>query len=104
MAIDPTKFKIDPKKATQKDLDEAFALLEKKKVREARVKAGELKGTYGVPWSQMSPEQKAKARKYNARRLVRQSLLIAKAVAAGITVSDKEVDAEINKRAKEATA
>lgn len=95
--IDP-KFKIDPRKATKDELDEAMALLAKKRERAERVKKGELKGSYGVPWSEMSKEQKDKARKYAARRVVRQSLLIAKAAAAGVTVSDKEVDAEIAKR------
>lgn len=98
MPIDPEKFKIDPKKASQKDLEEAFALLQKKRYHEARVKAGEIKGTSSRSWGDMTPEQKEKARKYNYRRMVRQKLLVAKAIAAGITVSDKEVDAEIAKR------
>ena len=102
MAIDPTKFKIDPKKAKPEEIETALALLEKKRVHEARVKAGEIKG-YAQSWRDMSPEQKAKMKKYNYRRMIRQSLLISKAVAAGYVISDKEVDAEINRRAKEAT-
>jgi ClpP class serine protease len=97
MAIDPNKFKIDKKKASQAEIDEALALLEKKRVHQAKVEAGEIKG-YAKTWAEMTPEQKAKAKKYTYRRTVRQSLMIAKAVAAGITVSDKEVDAELAKK------
>jgi len=97
--VDP-KFKVDRSKATKEELDEALALLAKKREHSARIKAGELKGSYGVPWSEMTKEQKDKARKYAARRLVRQSLLTAKAAAQGITITDKEVDAEIARRTK----
>lgn len=97
--IDP-KYKVDPKKASKEEMDEAFALLAKKKETVDRIKKGELKSSYGVAYKDMTPEQKAKSRKYNTRRLVRQSLMVAKAVAAGIIVSDKEVDAEIAKKVK----
>jgi len=92
--IDP-KYRVDPKKATKEELEEAFALLSKKRERIAKIKSGELKGYTGLPYSALSEEQKAKLRKANQRRLVRQSLIIAKATAAGIVVSDKEVDAAI---------
>ena len=100
MAIDPNKFKIDPKKASQKDIEEALSLLEKKNLRKARVEAGELKGAAGVPYSELSPEQKKQRQKYTYRRMIRQSLLIKKAVAQGITVTDKEVDDELAKKKK----
>lgn len=99
MAIDPNKFKIDPKKASKDEIDAALVLLEKKRLHDAKVEAGEIKG-YTASWKDMTPEQKSKAKRYTVRRSVRQSLVIAKAVAAGITVSDKEVDAELAKRTK----
>lgn len=95
--VDP-KFAIDAKRAKPEELQEALNLLAKKRERQDKIKRGEIKGNYGVPWSEMSPEQKSKAKKYAYRRLVRQSLLLGKAAAAGITVSDKEVDAEIARR------
>lgn len=95
--------KVDPKelqkKHTQTDLDEAFALLAKKKERQAKIEAGLIKGSYkGKLYSELSDEQKEKARKYAARREIRRSLLIEKAKAQGITVSEKEVDDEIAKK------
>lgn len=99
MAIDPTKFKIDKSKATKEEIAEGLALLEKKRVHSAKVEAGEIKG-YAGSWANMTPEQKAKAKKYTYRRAIRQSLLIAKAVAAGITVNDREVDDAIAKKVK----
>jgi ClpP class serine protease len=99
MAIDPNKFKIDKGKATKEEIAEGLALLEKKRVHAAKVEAGEVK-SYARSWSEMTPEQKTKAKKYTHRRSVRQSLLISKAVAAGITVSDKEVEDAIAKKVK----
>ena len=97
MAIDISKYKVDPKKLSKEEMDEALRLLEAKRIRKARVDAGELKG-YGVSYKDMTPEQKEKAKKYARRRLIRQNLLIAKAEAMGVTVSDAEVDAEMAKK------
>jgi len=97
MAIDPEKFKIDPKKASSKEVEEALALLEKKRVREAKIKAGEIKGSQGRNWAEMTPEQKGKARSYNRRRNARQALMVAFAESKGYTPSDKEIDAYITK-------
>lgn len=93
-----SKYAVDPKKASKEEMDRAFALLAKEKERKDKIAKGEIKG--GKSWAEMSPEQKAKSRKYNYRRLIRQTLLLAKATAQGITVSDKEVDAEVAKRIK----
>lgn len=92
--------KMDWKAASAEEREEAMKLLAKKKDRLDRIKKGELKGAGGVSWAEMSPEQKEKAKKYAHRRNVRQALLLAKATAAGVVVSDKEVDAEIAKRNK----
>ena len=100
MAIDVSKYKIDPKQISKEEMAEALRLLESKRIRKARIDAGELKGTTGVLYSEMTPEQKEKAKKYARRRLIRQSLLLAKAAAAGITVSDKEVDEAMTKTGK----
>lgn len=92
------KYRVDPKKASKEEMDRAFALLAKEKERKDKISKGEIKG--GRSWAEMSPEQKAKSKKYNYKRMIRQTLLLAKATAAGVTVSDKEVDAEIAKRTK----
>jgi len=92
MTIDLNKYKIDPKKVTKEDMDEALKLLEKSKIRQARIAAGELKGTTGVSYKDMTPEQKTQVRKYARRRQIRINLLVKKAEAAGITVTDREVD------------
>jgi len=92
------KYRVDPKRASKEEMDRAFALLAKEKERKDKIAKGEIKG--GAKWSEMTPEQKAKSKKYNYRRMIRQALLLVKATAAGVTVSDKEVDAEIAKRVK----
>jgi ClpP class serine protease len=98
MAIDPSQFSIDPKSATKEDIAEALRLLEAKKVRDARIEAGEIKGTYTKPYSEYTEEEKERAREYNRRRLARQTLLVNKAIAAGLSVSDAEIDEYIAKK------
>ncbi len=100
--IDPEKFKIDPKKASADDIRAALALLEKKRVHDAKVEAGEIKGYAGTSWKDMSPAAKEKAKLYAKRIAIKTSLIIAKAVAAGITISEKEIEAEMAKRTKKA--
>lgn len=94
MAVTPIV--IDPKKASQKEIEEALALLGKKRTTEARIKAGELKGTTSVPYSilkETNPEAYQKARERDKKFAIRTKLLLAKARAAGITVTEAEVDA-----------
>lgn len=93
-------FKVDPKKASKEQMDRAFELLAKDEERKDKIKKGVIKGTSYKKYSELSEEQKAKVQAASARRLIRQGLIIAKAKAQGITVTDKEVDAEIAKRAK----
>lgn len=100
MAIED--FKVDPKKASKEQQERAFELLAKDEERKDKIKRGVIKGTSYKKYSELSPEQKAKAQQATARRAVRQGLIIDKAKAAGITVTEKEVDAEIAKRAKKA--
>jgi 3-mercaptopyruvate sulfurtransferase SseA len=97
--IDP-RFKVDPKRASQKDLEEAMELLAKKRDRADRVKKGELKGAGSTPWAELSEEQKTKFKRYATRRALRQKLLLAKATAQGLAVTDKEVDAELARQTK----
>jgi hypothetical protein len=92
------RYKVDPKKASKEETDRAFALLAKEKERKDKIAKGEIKG--GRNYAEMTPDQRAKQKKYNYRRLIRQTLLLAKATAAGLVVSDKEVDAEVAKRSK----
>jgi len=87
----PVKQYVDPKRATPQQIQEALALLNKKIDRQEKIKSGEIKG--GKKWSEMSEADKDKARKANARRLIRQKLIIEKAGRAGIKVSEAEIDA-----------
>ena len=99
MAIDPQKFVVDPKKATKEDLERAMELLSREKYHKARVEAGEIKGTGVKKYSEMSEAQKATARKANARRLARQTLVVQKAIKAGIVVTEAEVDEYLKSKA-----
>ncbi len=83
--------KFDPKKASAEQIAKGLELLGKTETRKARIAAGEIKG--GGVWAELSPERKAKALEYSKKLRVRQQLILKKAAAAGITVSDKEVDA-----------
>lgn len=94
------KFKVDPKKASKEQMERAFDLLAKEEERKDKIKRGVIKGTSYKKYSELSDEQRAKVQAASARRLVRQGLIIEKAKAAGITVTEKEVDAEMAKRAK----
>lgn len=83
--------KFDPKKATAEQIAKGLELLGKTETRKKRVEAGEIKGY--ASWSEMKPEQKAKALEYSKKLRIRQQLILRKATAAGISVSDKEVEA-----------
>lgn len=89
---------VDPKKATPQQIAEALALLNKKIDRQERIKTGEIKG--GKKWSEMTEEEKSVMRKSNARRNLRNKLIIAKAEKAGIRVTEQEVDAALKAKAE----
>jgi hypothetical protein len=93
MALTLDKFKIDPKKATEKDLQEALELLAKNRLTKERIKTGELKGSTGVKVADMTPEQKKKYQAYNTRLTVKNRLMMEKAKKANITVTEAEIDA-----------
>jgi len=83
--------KYDPKKATAEQIARGLELLGKQDTRKKRIEAGEIKG-YST-WAEMSPERKQKAMDYSKKLRVRQQLILQKAAKAGISVSDKEVEA-----------
>jgi len=78
----------------QDDIEEALSLLAKKRTRDEKIKSGEIKGS--VSWAEMSDEQKEQRRAYGKVRGMKQKLLIAKAVEAGIVVTDEEVTEAMN--------
>ena len=88
------QFKVDPKKATQKDLDEALLLLAKARVQKEKVKLGLVKN-YSKKVSEMTPEELKKYRAANQRLTTKQQILIEKAKKAGIVVTDAEIDARL---------
>lgn len=100
MAIDPNKFKIDKTAVTDDEMDEALALLEQKRIHDARVDAGEIKGSYAKKWADMSEEQREKAKGYARRRQARQTLIIRKAILQGIKVSEDEIDVFLKSQGK----
>jgi hypothetical protein len=87
------QFKVDPKKASQADINAALELLAKKKFTDARIKTGELKGTSYKKFSELSPEEKAKRTAYSKRLVAKNTIMINKAKEKGITVTDAEIDA-----------
>ena len=74
MAIDPSKFKIDPKKASEADLARALEMLEKENYRKAHIKAGEIKGSRS--WAEMTDEQKQERRDYNTKHRAERNVII----------------------------
>lgn len=95
MAIDPNAFKITPGEMTPEQLEAAAELLAKKMYTDARVEAGEIKGSYTKPWSELSEEEKAKRMQYSKRRNAKISVILRKAAEAGIGASEAEIDAEL---------
>lgn len=89
------QFVVDPKQASQEEIAEAFKLLAKKKERDHKIATGQIKGSSGRPWSELTDEQKEKSREYNRKRQVRLQLLANKAIAQGILVTDEEVELAI---------
>jgi hypothetical protein len=90
-------------KPTQAEIDEGLALLQKKRDRQERIKSGELKGS--VPMSvlkELNPEMYEKRKKQAQRQTVSRQVLVQKAIAAGIKVTDAEIDAYLAKQASKA--
>jgi len=87
---------IDPRKATKEQIEQALALLNKQEERKEKIKRGEIKGS--KKWSEMTPEEKSKAKLYEAKRTAKIKILCEKATAAGITVSEKEIDQYLAKK------
>lgn len=81
---------IDPKKVTKEQMERALELLEKEQVRKDRIAKGEIKGS--KKWSELTQAEKNKFKEREARRRAKIAVLIEKATAKGITVSDAEVD------------
>ena len=84
---------LDPKKASKEDIAKGLELLQRQEIRKEKIARGEIKG--GLKWSEMSEEQKEKARQAARKRNVRIKLMCQKAVEAGITVSEDEIEAEM---------
>lgn len=87
--VDPTKFKIDPNKASKDDVAAALELLEKQRYTKARIQAGELKGS--TSWADMPEEAKEKARQKDKFNRVEIKIYKEKAIQAGIKVTQEEV-------------
>jgi lysyl-tRNA synthetase class I len=84
------KYVITKSNASEQEIAEALALLSKKRERQDKIAKGLIKG--GQKWSEKSDEQKAKMRDYNKKRQAKMALLAQKALEAGITVSEDEVE------------
>jgi hypothetical protein len=94
------EFYTPPEEASDDELAEAMELLARKKLRQEKVKRGLVKAPTGLKWSEMTEEQKARARAYNYKRMIRRELYVQKAIDSGIVVTDEEVEAEIARRGK----
>lgn len=71
---------------TEEELKKALEHYHKVKARRRSGKS------YTKKWADMTPEQKQRALEYAKRRRIRDKLLVQKALAAGITVTDEEID------------
>jgi len=70
---------------TEDDLKEALELLRKKRIRDEKIKTGEIKSQ---KWCDKTPEQKKKQMDYNKQKSKEIRALAKKAIAAGITLND----------------
>ena len=85
---------INIKKASPEEIQRGLDLLDRENVRKDKIKKGLIKGE--VKWKDLTDEQKDKARLANKRRNLRISLTVKKALAAGITVTEQEIDKELS--------
>lgn len=74
--------KVGGKEIAQSEIDKALVLLEKQKLQRAKQ----------AEKNKNNPDVIAKRKEYSTKQRVKNQLLIKKAIAAGITVTDKEVD------------
>jgi hypothetical protein len=88
--------KIDPRKATKEQIEQALALLEKAETRKEKIKSGEIKG--GKKWSELTDAEKDARRLVSKKRNAKIAVIMNKALAAGITCSDKEIEAYLAKK------
>ena len=84
-------------KPTKEQIEEGLKLLAKKYERDAKVASGELKPSYKKV-SEMNDKEKAAYQAANKRYTVRTQLMLEKARAAGITVTEAEIDKKIGKK------
>lgn len=82
---------LNPKQVSKEQMERALELLEKETIRKDRIAKGEIKGSR--KWSELKPEEKAKLKANEARRRAKIAIIIEKATAKGIGVTDAEVDA-----------
>ncbi len=86
-------------KPTKEQIEEGLKLLAKKIERDEKVAAGILKPAYKKV-SEMSPKEKEAYDKQAQRYSIKVRLLREKAIKAGLTVTEAEVDAEVSKGLK----
>lgn len=91
MGLDIKQFMKNKSEISKEEMDEALNLLAKKKLHDAKVKSGEIKGSSSGKWADKSPEAKAASKEYNKKRTAKMNLLAKKAMEAGLKVSDEEV-------------
>lgn len=89
---------MDALKPTKEEIQEGLALLRKKIERDEKIKRGELKPSYKKV-ADMSPKEKEAYQLANRKSSIRVKLMLAKAKAAGIVVTEAEIDAELAKTA-----
>ena len=82
--------------ASKEDIQRGLELLAKEKDRKRRIASGEIKG--GQTWGELSDEQKKARMLASKKREARRTLTCQKALEAGITVSDAEVDSYLSSK------
>jgi hypothetical protein len=91
---------VDFSKPTKEQIAEGLRLLAKKVERDEKVARGELKPSFKKV-SEMTAEEKAAYTKSSRRATLKAGLIVQKAKAAGIQVSEAEIDAEYAKKYKD---
>jgi len=86
---------LDVRKASKEDIAKGLALLEKQLDHKEKVKRGEVKGS--VSWKDLPEEKKVEIRLKEKKTRIKNSILVRKALEAGITVTESEISAAMEK-------
>lgn len=91
------KFFVEPGEASDEEVQRGLELLAKEKERKHKIETGQIKGD--KKWADMSDDEKDKAREQGRRYNARIKLTVEAAKAAGIEITDEDVEEYLAARA-----